>query len=179
MSDDLNAHSSTYASIALFSVIGVLIGWDVVTDYRENASWLHISVELFVLLVAAVGIVLLRRQLRQTRTELTHARVETRQWRQETQVLMQGLGAAIEKQFISWQLTRAESEVGLLLLKGLSHRDISDLRQTSERTVREQARALYRKSGLSGRSELSAFFLEDLLLPPGNNPAENTAGSCG
>jgi hypothetical protein len=25
--------------------------------------------------------------------------------------------------------------------------------------------AVYRKSGLSGRAELSAFFLEDLLLP--------------
>ena len=39
------------------------------------------------------------------------------------------------------------------------------MRQTSERTIREQARALYRKSGLSGRAELSAYFLEDLLLP--------------
>ena len=31
--------------------------------------------------------------------------------------------------------------------------------------MREQARALYRKAGLSGRASLSAFFLEDLLLP--------------
>jgi len=34
-----------------------------------------------------------------------------------------------------------------------------------ERTVRQHAVAVYRKSGLSGRAELSAFFLEDLLLP--------------
>jgi hypothetical protein len=31
--------------------------------------------------------------------------------------------------------------------------------------VRQQAIAVYRKSGLAGRAELSAFFLEDLLLP--------------
>jgi hypothetical protein len=31
--------------------------------------------------------------------------------------------------------------------------------------VREQARVLYRKAGLAGKAELSAFFLEDLLLP--------------
>jgi hypothetical protein len=31
--------------------------------------------------------------------------------------------------------------------------------------VREQSRAIYSKSGLSGRVALSAFFLEDLLAP--------------
>ncbi len=175
MSDALSDHSSTNVSIALFSVIAVLIGWDVVADYRENADWLHIAVELFVLLVAASGVVLLRSQLRQARSDLTHARMEALQWRRETRGLMRGLGAAIEKQFAIWQLTRAEAEVGLLLLKGLSHREISDIRQTSERTVREQARGLYRKSGLSGRSELSAFFLEDLLLPLGESLVESAA----
>ena len=33
----------------------------------------------------------------------------------------------------------------------------------TERTVRDQAGAIYRKSGLAGRAELSAYFLEDLL----------------
>ena len=52
-----------------------------------------------------------------------------------------------------------------MLLKGLSHKEIAVVRDTSERTVREQSRAVYRKSGLSGRSSFAAFFLEDLLLP--------------
>jgi DNA-binding CsgD family transcriptional regulator len=39
------------------------------------------------------------------------------------------------------------------------------LRRTSERTVRQQALNVYRKSGLNGRSDMAAFFLEDLLLP--------------
>lgn len=39
------------------------------------------------------------------------------------------------------------------------------LRATSEATVRQQAPVVYRKSGLRNRSDLSAFFLEDLLLP--------------
>jgi hypothetical protein len=47
----------------------------------------------------------------------------------------------------------------------LSHREIADVRSTSEATVRQQALVIYRKSGLRNRSELSAFFLEDLLLP--------------
>ena len=39
------------------------------------------------------------------------------------------------------------------------------MRETSERTVRQQSLAVYRKAGLTGRAELSAFFLEDLLAP--------------
>ena len=76
---------------------------------------------------------------------------------------MQGLSAAIREQFDVWGLTDAEIEIGFLLLKGLSHQEIADIRSTSERTAREQARSLYRKASLSGRNELSAFFLEDLL----------------
>lgn len=36
---------------------------------------------------------------------------------------------------------------------------------TSERTVRQHAVQVYEKSGLGGRAELAAFFLEDLKIP--------------
>ncbi len=52
-----------------------------------------------------------------------------------------------------------------MLLKGLSHKEVAEVRNTSEPTVRQQALVVYRKSGLRNRSDLSAFFLEDLLLP--------------
>ncbi len=39
------------------------------------------------------------------------------------------------------------------------------MRSTSERTGREQARNVYRKAGVAGRAELSAWFIEDLLAP--------------
>ncbi|MEE4298884.1 MAG: LuxR C-terminal-related transcriptional regulator, partial [Pseudomonadales bacterium] len=74
---------------------------------------------------------------------------------------------AIEAQFRGWGLSTAEAEIGMLLLKGLSLKEIAALRETSERTVREQARAVYRKAGLAGRAELSAYFLEDLLVARG------------
>ena len=53
------------------------------------------------------------------------------------------------------------------MLKGVSARDIAHLRRTSEVTIRQQAQGVYRKSGLSGRAELAAFFLESLFEPPG------------
>jgi DNA-binding NarL/FixJ family response regulator len=97
--------------------------------------------------------------------DLALANQQAQQWREANHELIAGLAVQIQKQFDIWQLTPAEAEVGMLMLKGLSHSEIADVRNASERTVRDQARAIYRKSGLTGRTELSAFFLEDLLLP--------------
>ncbi len=93
------------------------------------------------------------------------ARAEGAQWRTDMRELLKGLSSAIDAQFERWQLTAAEREIALLLLKGLSHKEIAVLRDTSERTIRQQAQSIYGKSKLSGRAALSAFFLEDLLLP--------------
>jgi len=165
MSDDVRNNRPTLTAIALFAVVVVLIGWDLFVDYGQGVSAWHLASEFAIFLIALSGAVLMWQQLDRTRSDLVNALVEAEQWKKESNELIQGLGLAIERQFERWQLTNAEAEVGLLLLKGLSHKEIAAVRQTSERTVREQSRALYRKSGLSGRSSLSAFFLEDLLLP--------------
>ena len=49
------------------------------------------------------------------------------------------------------------------LLKGLSFDEIATVRDTKEKTVRQQATAIYRKSGLNGRHEFAAWFFEDFL----------------
>ena len=90
--------------------------------------------------------------------------------------LLKGLGTAIDDQFERWGLTAAEREVAMLMLKGLSHKEIAVVRDTSERTVRQQARAIYGKANLSGRAALSAFFLEDLLLPVDQDAGLERAG---
>lgn len=172
MSDDAWADGKGLGSMVLFGAIAVLIGWDLAGDYAEGADWAHLGTELIVLLIAATGAAIVARRLYRMRMELRvlhsdlgRAREEARRWQNESQELIRGLGAAIEQQFARWKLSSAEAQIGLLLLKGYSHKELARMRQTSERTVREQARAVYRKSGLGGRAELSAFFLEDLLIP--------------
>lgn len=98
-------------------------------------------------------------------TSVGVARVQGQCWRSEARSHLDGLGRAINEQFSRWNLTEAEREVALLLLKGLSIKEIASVRATSERTIREQARSIYTKAGLTGRAALSAFFLEDLLAP--------------
>lgn len=179
MSDDLEVlegmQSQRLIKIAmmLYAIIFALIAVDILGDYGDGIEWSHIVIEVLVLIMAMIGLGLFGRYYHQAaqgalltlQTDLAVAQQEAVRWREESRELIAGLASEIQKQFARWQLTNAEAEVGMLLMKGLSHQEIANVRMASERTVREQARSLYRKAGLSGRSSLSAFFLEDLLLP--------------
>lgn len=69
----------------------------------------------------------------------------------------------IDAEFSRWALSDTEKDIGWLILKGFSFLEIAEMRDRSERTIRQQAGAIYAKSGLRSRAELSAFFLEDLF----------------
>ena len=88
---------------------------------------------------------------------------EGRAWRAQSRRFIEGLSRAVDAQFELWGLTPAEADVAGLLLKGASLREIANLRRTSEATIRQQSQNIYRKSGLGSRSELSAYFMEDLF----------------
>lgn len=163
----------TFLGVALFAAI------DISADLQEGAALGHVAAEGGILLVALLGssfmarrLVLTLRRARAVQAEalalaeqLDVTRAEASRWRSEARDLMKGLAQALDQQFDRWSLTPAEKEVALLLLKGLSHKEIADARSVTEATARQQARAVYKKGGLSGRHDLAAFFLEDLMLP--------------
>ena len=92
-------------------------------------------------------------------------------WRARNGPALDDVADAIRRQFDAWGLTPAESDIAGLLLKGVGTRDIARLRQTSETTIRQQAQSVYRKSGLGGRAELAAYFLESLFEEAPQDPA--------
>jgi DNA-binding CsgD family transcriptional regulator len=168
---NLSRPERRFLTVILAGIV-VLVGVDLLTDSQEGVQWPHLVVELSVALGAAAGIFLLMKdsirkshELVQSRELIVTKEIEAERWRIESQKYIQGLGIAIDAQLARWSLSPSEKEVALLLLKGLSLKEIADIRNTAEKTVRAQSVAIYSKSGLAGRSELSAFFLEDLLLP--------------
>lgn len=158
---------------AVLGAIAVLLVVDLATDRAQHATGpAHLLVESLAALGAlgAAGWVLLalranRDEVRRLSGALAASREEAARWKEEAAELLSGLSQAIDHQFDRWELTPAERDVALLLLKGLSTREIGDLRETREATVRQQAQGIYKKAGLQGRAELAAFFLEDLLAP--------------
>lgn len=145
---------------------------DVVSDYAEGAGAGHLVLEIVVIAASIVLIALLglgvwrqKRSIRHLRTELA-ARpeaVDVPRRSPELSDARHGMARVIQHQFDEWGLTQTEKEVAMLLLKGLSFKEIAAVRDTLEKTVRQQASSIYRKSGLGGRHAFSAWFIEDLL----------------
>lgn len=73
----------------------------------------------------------------------------------------------LQEKFAEWGLTASEKDVALFAIKGMSTADIAGLRSTSEGTVKAQTNAIYRKAGVSGRSQLLSLFIEDLMSDDG------------
>lgn len=171
--DDASIARRVLGLAALFFLaISALIGVDALSDAAAGTPPAHLGIDLAVLVIALAGTgVLALRLLRTERRagalhrDLVVARADATLYRAEAKEVLAGLAVAIDRQFSEWGLSPAEREIGLLLLKGLSLKEIAVARGTSERTARQQALGIYKKARVSGRAELSAFFLEDLLLP--------------
>jgi len=158
------------ASILL--LVALFASFDIYNDYFEGVSAWHISIEVLIGLIALAAVFyLIKGRFGLQRTLIKEQRLsedlknEALKWKQISKKYLEGLSVEIENQLDRWDLTEAEKEVAFLLVKGLSNKEIASVRNTSVPTVRTQTNSIYLKSGLSGRSELSAFFLEELLLP--------------
>ena len=152
----------------------LLLALEVITEPDEVTlpDLLVDGATILLTIFSAVGVALLVQRIHVQHEEkmtllrdLAVARAEGEDWRNRVQSQMAGLKAELDRQFDSWGMTAAECEVGLLILKGLSHKEIAALRATSDATVRQQAQSIYRKAGLPGKTAFTAYFLEDLLAP--------------
>lgn len=139
----------------------VFPAWDeIIVDLAEKA--------ILIAAMAAVawtvyGLIDLREDHAALGNNMARAVAQGDVWRAQKQHEIEAMGQAIADQFGQWRLTAAESDVAGLMLKGMSLKEIAIARDTSEATIRQQAQAIYRKSGLSGRAELAAYFLESLF----------------
>lgn len=167
------------ASVLVYLVYAVWLGmalfaaFDLLSDIQYHAPMLHIMIECTMLLACMLSAIILfkgfslvsKNAIGYFETKIQTSTQEAEKWQAEHQKIMRGLSEKIQWQFQQWQLSKSEIDIGFLLIKGYSLQEIADIRQTSERTVREQARHIYAKAQVTSRNELSAFFLEDLLPP--------------
>lgn len=157
---------------AVLAVVVVMVTADLVTDFFQGAKWWHVLIEGGIALAALSGVFLLLRgsialkhSLAEEKRLSTQLKADSEKWRSQSRKYLEGLSQTIDAQLTIWKLTNSEKEVAFLLLKGLSLKEVAETRNTTEKTARTQAISIYSKAGLTGRSELAAFFLEDLLPP--------------
>jgi DNA-binding CsgD family transcriptional regulator len=158
-------------SLTTFTVIFLALIADMARDFGEyDLLSLHILLEGGVAILAGGMILILYKALREQQedykaleVDLTKAKTTLAQTQKQSEKLMGDLSKIIQQQFDDWTLTKSEREVALLLLKGLTLDEIAGVRDTKPKTIRQQASNVYKKANLSGRHELVAYFLEDLL----------------
>ena len=143
---------------------------DVVTDISLGVPTWHIIEESIIVLVAGLTMGYLVIEMRSRARQLDRLTCTLSQADQQIANITQEMRSArhqyselIHQQFENWQLTISEQQVAMLLLKGLSFKEIAAVRDTREKTVRQQASTIYAKSGVDGRHAFAAWFLEDFL----------------
>lgn len=156
--------------LSLFAIFFVI---DIYFDVQAGTPLMHIWHEIALFILAAGAItwqifVILKNKIHitQLNSELLDTKKSYQEWKQKTHTSALEIRQLIDSEFTTWQLSHSEKDVALLLIKGLSMKEIAAIRATHEKTVRQQATTIYKKSGLSGRQELAAFFLEDILSLP-------------
>lgn len=156
--------------VLFFFIMLIASSIDLVMDFSEGVNFIHAAHEAVIMVFSLIALAWLLLDIRRQTLEIEALRGELSA-RKKTKHIPEkyilearaSLGNVINQQFDEWKLTNSEREVGRLLLKGLSLKEIAVVRNTLEKTVRQQASSIYKKADLNGRHAFSAWFLEDIL----------------
>jgi len=116
----------------------------------------HLALEAAATLALFVGFGLTWQQIRRLRATAQGETAKLTSLRGEFDGLL-------HQRFADWGLSKAEADIALLSLRGLKIAEIAATRHTRDGTIRAQLSTIFRKSGVSSRTELLALFMEEFL----------------
>jgi len=155
-------------TVFLFLIIAVVT--DLALDGFAALEMEEVVIECLIIFLclaglSALNLSVLHKSKRLKRVELQASSLEAQleEFKQNKQTFIDDFQAFIDLHFKNWGLTQSQKDVGTLLVKGLNFEEIANIRGTKSATVRNQAHKIYDKSGLVGRHELAAYFLEELF----------------
>ncbi|QYK12873.1 LuxR C-terminal-related transcriptional regulator [Shewanella rhizosphaerae] len=168
--------------IALLVLIMLFKLVDIVADVQlEIPAW-HIAQESVLVLLTVIATLYLSRDLmrrsRQVKAlahRLAQADKQIDNLSTQMRAARQEYSQAVASQFDTWGFTKSEQQVAFLILKGLSFKEIAEVRQTKEKTVRQQASTIYGKAEVDGRHTFCAWFMEDFIQDHNQELASNEA----
>lgn len=163
--------ATVIAGLILLQALSALffIG-DVVQDFRSGGHLgdPHLLLESFAAVALIAGVIFLMIELRRLLSRMADMQTGL-------EVAHGHLAEVIQGFFEDWNLTNAERDVAIMILKGLDNEAIAQVRKTASGTVRAQATSIYAKSETDGRAQFISLFVEELLA--GSIHAGNGSGS--
>jgi len=143
------------------TVLAVDVGAELHEELRQYAASsigmiLQLFFETLATLALFVGFDLTRRQIARLRRAAVGDTATLRNLRGDFDSLL-------HQRFADWGLSRAETDIALLSLRGLKITEIARMRNTRDGTIRAQLCTIFRKSGMNSRTELLAYFMDEFL----------------
>jgi len=169
-------------NIALLVLIMLFKLLDIIADLQLEIPVWHIMQESILVLLTVIGTVYLShdfmcrsREVKALAYQLAKADKQIDNMSSQMRSARQEYSQAVAGQFDTWGFTKSEKQVAFLLLKGLSFKEIAEVRQTKEKTVRQQASSIYGKAEVDGRHTFCAWFMEDFIQEYNEELAVHTA----
>lgn len=144
--------------------------YDIIKDIKDGIPfdhWVHelVIASLSILFIFyKIYIAFIRdNKIKNMEDKITQQNSEINYYKERVKTFKHEFAEIIDNQFKIWGFTKSETDIALLIIKGLSMKEIAELRGSSEATVRQQSISIYKKSKTENRIQLSAYFLEDLF----------------
>lgn len=160
----MQANTLKYVTIFLIVSVAFFI-FDVLSDIYErliasnSPGLLDLTHLLFEILSAAALILAIKILVRQMRG----LQEKNDRQSQSLSFLRGEMDRFVRGKFDEWNLSPAERDIAMYILKGLSVADIATARATAEGTVKAQTSNIFRKTGVSSRTELMSLFMDEFL----------------
>jgi DNA-binding CsgD family transcriptional regulator len=131
---------------------------DIITDFREGGHLddLHLGLEALAAVVLIWGVMFLMVELRRLLARMGDMDAGL-------MVARGQMAEVMDRFFDDWNLTEAERDIAIMILKGLDNESIGQVRRTASGTVRAQATSIYSKSDTHGRAQFVSLFMEELM----------------
>ncbi|MCX8225408.1 MAG: LuxR C-terminal-related transcriptional regulator [Sulfitobacter sp.] len=131
---------------------------DVITDLSqgEHLDDLHLALESLAAVALVGGVVFMMVELRRVLARMSDMDAGLK--------IAQGQIAEVMHRFFKeWNLTEAEQDIAMMVLKGLDNDEIAQVRSTASGTVRAQTTSIYSKSDTHNRVQFISLFMEELM----------------
>lgn len=139
----------------LFFVTPILLGF-IGVSLRPPPWQIYEALELVSALALIIGLIMSFRFFQRSRKERDRAKLALKR-------ASSAFAEVLDDRFTEWNLSNAEKDVVMFLIKGSSTAEIANMRNTSEGTIKAQNAAIYKKAGVSGKTQLLSLFVEDLF----------------
>lgn len=166
--ENSKAWRAVFTGMAVLILSMVFFSFDILADIFDHFAlkkpynaWelVHLIFEIVAVVGLGFGALTLRGRLVGLRSYAERAA--------ETIEVMRGhFEEVLEMNFSKWGLTKAERDITLLIVRGLTVAQIAEARSTAQGTIKAQSTSIFRKIGVSSKTELLSLIIDEFIDQP-------------